>query len=271
MVFQIQRISNYGTVTPAVARTFYQGCEILGFFAVPEHQRGEAKGVLRELQRHLVRCVELRDSIAQEVAAIHDELKTKGFQFQSAGRVITLPSVPDLQSRAESFLQSAKLAIRETAQLVRPFYGENLDHRFHRLARWSAKQFGAGDTFTKAIRDWEPWVKNVVDMRNAVDHPDDKPAGRLITENFRLGGTPEAPELVDPAWGLSGQPQQPLVEEMSELIEEIIELGEEILAGLFHKLKHNLPLVIYEIPAAERDPSCPIRLRVGFAPNSEHA
>src|ERR1700730_599056 len=130
-MFQIQRFSNYGTATPAVARTFYQGCEILGFFAVSEEQREEAKGVLRELQRHLVRCVELRDSIAHEVAAAHDQIKAKGFEFQSSGRVVTLPSVPDLQSKAESFLQTAKLAIRETALLVGPFCVFKLYSRFH--------------------------------------------------------------------------------------------------------------------------------------------
>ena len=270
MVFQIQKVSNYGTATPAVARTFYQGCELLGFFAVTEQQREDAKGILRELQRHLVRCVELRDAIAHEVTAAH-KMKANGFQYQSSGRVVTLPSVPNLQSRAESFLQSTKLAIRETALLVKPFYGEKLDHRFHRFAAWSETQFGPDDAFTQAVRKWEPWVKNVVDMRNAVDHPDDKPGGRLTTQNFALGGTPEAPRLINPTWGLSGHPQQLIITEMSELIEGGIELGEEILAGLFYKLKHNFSLVIYEIPAEERDPSCPIRLRVGFSSNTEHA
>jgi hypothetical protein len=270
-VFRIQRVSNYGTSTPAVARTFYQGCEILGFFGVPETQREEAKGVLQEIQRHLVRCVELCDSIAQEVTAAHEEVDAKGLEFQSSGRVVTLPSVPDLQSRAESFLQSAKLAIRETALLVKPFYGAKLDHRYHKFVAWSEKQFGVNDKFTQAVKDWEPWVKSIVDMRNAVDHPDEAAGGKLLTANFNLGGTPAVPELVDPAWGLSGQPQRPIVGEMKEIVEGIIELGEEVLAGLFYKLKHNFPLMIYEIPVEERDPTCPTRLRVGFAQDAEHA
>ncbi len=265
-MFRIQRVSNYGTSTPAVARTFYQGCEILGFFfGVPEAQREEAKGVLHELQRHLVRCVEIRDSIAQEVTAAHEEVAAKGFEFQSSGRVVTLPSVPDLQSRAESFLQSAKLAIRETALLVKPFYGEKHDHRYHKFAAWAERQFGSDDAFPQAIKAFEPWVKTIVAMRNAVDHPDDTPGGKLLTENFCLGGTSAAPTLVDPTWGLSGQPQQPIFTEMDAIIEGVIELGEEILAGLFYKFKGDFPLAIYEIPVAERDPSCPIRLRIGFA------
>jgi hypothetical protein len=52
---------------------------------------------------------------------------------------------------------------------------------------------------------------------------------------------------------------------MDDIIEGIIRLGEDILAGLFHKLKGNFPLVLYEIPAEERDPQCPKRLRVGLA------
>ena len=36
-------------------------------------------------------------------------------------------------------------------------------------------------------------------------------------------------------------------------------------AELFYKLKDDFPLVIREIPVEERDPSCPIRLRVSLA------
>src|SRR5216683_4551788 len=268
MVFRIQQVSNYGTSTPAVARTFYQGCEVLGFFAVSGEQREAAKGVLLELQRHLVRCVEIRDAIASEVASAHKEIESKGFQFQSGSRVVTLPSVVDLQSKAESCLQSAKLAIGQTALLVKPFYGQRLDHRFQRFAALAAKQFGADDSFTLMVREREPWVRNVVEMRNAVDHPDDGPGQRLVTQNFNLGWVGDRPGLVDPTWGLSGQLQTAIIEGMSAMIEGIIELGEEVLAALFSKLKGGFPLMIYEIPVDKRDPTCPVRLHVGFEPGA---
>lgn len=265
MIIKIQKISNYGTSTPAVARTSVQGCEILGFFAVGEAQREEAKIVLHELQRQLVRCVEIRDQIATEVASGHEDIKNKGFDFQSDGRAVTLPSVIGLQSKAESFLQSAKLAIRETARLIMPFFGGNFDHKFHKFASWAERQFGPNDKFTQAIRGWEPWVKRIVDMRNAVDHPADKPGRKLVTQDFRLTGTKDAPALVEPTWQLLGEPESAILTDMAAVIEGVIELGEEILAGLFYKLKHNFPIVIYEIPVEQRDPSCPLRLHVGFA------
>lgn len=264
MLIRIQKLSNYGTSSPAVARTSVQGCEILGFFKIIEAQKEEAKIVLHELQRQLVRCVEIRDRIAETVDSAHKEIKNKGFNFQSNGRAVTLPSVIDLQSKAESFLQSAKLAIRETAHLVKPFYGEKLDHKFQKFAAWAEGQFGPNDTFTQVVKGWEPWVKRVVSMRNAVDHPDDKASGRLIAKNFRFFGTNDAPVLIDPTWCLSDEPESLILADMDGIIAGIIELGEEILAGLFYKLKHNFPLKIYEIPVEERDPSCPIRLRVGF-------
>jgi hypothetical protein len=265
-VFQIQKVSNYGTSTPAVARTFYQGCEILDFFlGALKAKREEAQKPLWELKRHLLRCVEVRDSIAKEVADAHEQVNAKGFEFQSSGRAVTLPGVPDLQSRAESFLQSAKLAIRETARLVEPFFGGTHDHRYQKLDTWAEQRFGADDEFTLAIRDWEPWVKSVVNMRNAVDHPRSSPGGELITTDFTLAGTPPALELIDPTWGLSGDSQRAIVPELDEIVEGILRLGEVILAGLFHKLKGNFPVAIYEIPVEERDPECPKRLRVGLA------
>ena len=185
-----------------------------------------------------------------------------GFEFQSNGRAVSLPGVADLQSNAESFLQSAKLAIRETAGLIEPFYKARHDHRFKKLAAWAEKQFGKENTFTQVIRKWEPWVKLIVDMRNAVDHPTDGPGGKLLTQNFRLFETREKPILINPTWGLSGKPELPILQDMDSVIEGIIELGEDILVSLFYNLKHEFALVICEIPAEQRDPSCPFRLRV---------
>jgi hypothetical protein len=49
-VFRIEKVSNYGTSTPAVARTFYRGCEILEFFTdASKDKREQAKTPLWEL------------------------------------------------------------------------------------------------------------------------------------------------------------------------------------------------------------------------------
>jgi hypothetical protein len=266
-MFQLQKISNYGTTTPAVARTVLQGTELLEFFVVPDEQREGCKAVLFELMRHILRCVEIRDRISAEVAEGKTSVEKTGFQFHSQGRSVSLPGIADLHSNSEAFLQSAKLAIRETAQLVKPFYAVQHDQRFHKFASWSAARFGMDDQFTQIITQWEPWVKQIVDMRNAVDHPAEKLGGRLVTHNFQMTNISGKPSLMEPAWGVSSGPDSPMVADMEAIIEGTIELGEELLVGLLYKFKGGLPIVVYEVPMKERDPSCPMRFRVGLSAN----
>jgi len=266
-MFQFQKISNYGTSTPAVAPTVLQGSELLGFFVVPEEQKEGCKEDLFELMRHILRCVEIKDRISAQGAEGKALIEKTGFQFYSQGRSVSLPGIADLHSISEGFLQSSKLAIRETAQLVNPFYAAPHDHRFHKFASWSATTFGMDDQFTQIITQWEPWVKRIVGMRNAVDHPAQKPGRRLVTHNFRMENNSGKPSLIEPTWGVSGGPNSTMLADMEAIIEGVIELGEDLLVGLLYKFKGGLPIVVYEVPMKERDTSCPMRLRVGLSEN----
>jgi len=176
-----------------------------------------------------------------------------------------------IKSKIEVFLQSSKLAIRETAQLVEPFYGVTHDHRFHKFASWSATQFGMDDQFTQVITQWEPWVEQIVDMRNAVEHPAEKTGGRLVIHNFRVTNVSGKPSLIEPAWCLSGGPDSPVLADMEAIIEGAIKLGEELLVGLLYKFKGGFPIDVHEIPVKVRDPSCPKCLRVRLSSNIPNA
>ncbi len=96
-MFQFQKISNYGTATPAVARTLFQGSELLKFFIVPDEQKERCKAVLFELKRHLIRCVEIRDRISAEIEEARTSVEKNGLQFQSRGQAVSLPGVADLE------------------------------------------------------------------------------------------------------------------------------------------------------------------------------
>ena len=98
MVFQLQKVSNYGTSTPAVARTLLQGSEILKFFSITDAQRKSAEATLYELQRHLVRCVEIRDRIAGEINTGKEQVAKNGFEFQSNGRAVFFNDVENFRS-----------------------------------------------------------------------------------------------------------------------------------------------------------------------------
>jgi hypothetical protein len=247
-----------------MARTLPQGDEILGFFAAGEEQKIACSAVLSDLQRHLVRCVEISDRVAGEINAGINSIAMRGFNFQSNGLTVSLPGVADLHSQAEAFLQSAKLAIRETAHLVKPFYGVEHDHRFHKFASWTEEKFGPSDQLAQVIRQWEPWVKHIVTMRNAVDHPNDASGGKLFTHNFRFRGTRNDPLLVEPVWGLIGGSESLIRSDMESIIEHGIQLGEEILVALFYKFKFDYRLVVQEIPKEQRNPTFPKRLCVSM-------
>lgn len=263
-MWRLQRISNYGSSTPAMARTALQGRETLQWFNRPESETESALGVLSELGRHLLKCVEFRDQLAKEILAGRAEVESHGFR-RAGDRTISLPGVSDLQSKAEAFLHSARLAIAETGNMAKPFYGVAHGHKYKAFSTWAEKQFGTTDDFTVIVQTWEPFVKHIGRMRNAVDHPFTEPGAPLRTVNFDITPDDGALHLVDPAWGLTGEALQPMLPDFDRIIENTIVLGENILARLFYKLRSTALVEIHEIPADQRDPSCPRRLIVGLA------
>lgn len=262
MVFQIQRVSEHGSGTAAVARTALQGFPIVDEFSTPSDQKDACKQVLMDLQGHLVRCVAISDRVRGEIAAAKQAVALHGLKTQSMGQVVEVPSVIDLQAQAESFLEGARLAIADIARLIEPFYGGPANHKFHRLIDWSAKKFGHDDPLTQTARDWRPWVERVVDMRNAVDHPKGGPEGRLWTKNFQLAVDSQTPKLIEPSWGLTDAPPVPIASSMESIIEGAICLGECILVALFEKLKSSTIHALMEIPRNQRSPSNPLRFRL---------
>lgn len=259
-MFTLQKHSNYGTSTPAVARTAIQGRDILQFIACSDTEKECAQAVLFDLQRHLLKCIEIHDDLATEIAKGHSEFSTRGTTARPVSHVL-LPGAGDLQSRAESFLQSAKLALAATGNIFEPFYGQKFGHKYNQICPWADKKFGVNDQFATVLRSWAPFATRIVNMRNCVEHPNTKPGAPLVIANFTFGVTSE---LIDPSWGLTGEPLQPMLPDFTSIIEQTIRLGEDVLVGIFYKLRPSDLLEIEEILSDQRDPACPKRLRVGL-------
>jgi hypothetical protein len=259
-MFTLQKHSNYGTSTPAVARTAIQGRDILQFIACADSAREHALAILLDLQRHLLKCVEIHDALATEITKGHSEFSSRGTGTRPASHILS-PGAGDLQSRAESFLQSAKLALAATGNIFEPFYGQQFGHKYNRICAWADKEFGVNDQFATVLRSWAAFAERIVKMRNCVDHPDTAPGAPLIVANFTLG---VMSPLIDPSWGLTGEPLQPMLSDFTNIIEQTTRLGEDTLVGIFNKLRLSDLLEIEEIPSDQRDPACPKRLRVGL-------
>lgn len=257
----VQKISSYGTSTPAVARTALQGADILNYFACSKEQKDEAFAVLFELQRHLVKCVEIRDQLSNEIDLARSEFTER---LPAKGFAVTIPGIGDLQSRAESYLQSAKLAVACAGNLFEPFYGVAHGHKFNKVSVWAEKTFGVADDFTIVLKSWEPFVRSVVKLRNCVDHPKTESGAPLVVVNFKLSMSGSTPQLLPPVWGLTGSGLRPILEDFDKIIEQCIRLSENVLLGLFERHRVSSLMVIEEIPVERRDPHNPRRLVVRF-------
>lgn len=249
-----------GSSTPAIARTFLQGAKILDYFAVSDDTKEKCKERLWSLQEQLVRCVKERDALQCDIG---EAVKTTPPRMEEG--VVHIPGVPALQSRCEGFLQSAKMAVRDSARIAEPFYAETFDHRFHKFRAWAEVTLGADAHLTKCIAHWEPFAKRVVDWRNAVDHPSETPLLKLETTNFRLVERNRSLVLDPPSWNLAGQEPKAVVPSMSQIIDACIRMQEDILGQLFYSFRGSPLIEIFEIPENERDPACPFRLIVGLA------
>jgi hypothetical protein len=264
MTFQLQKISDYGTATPAVARTLVQGNQLMQAFPIGEEVRSEVNEVLFEVQRQLVRCVQVWERVRDEVGRAKALVAERGLDVQSNRGAVSLPSVADLMAHAESFLQAVKLAIRDVGRLLRPFFGTDFGHRFDRALAWARGRFEEGDHLVQCFAHYEPWVDEIVALRNAVDHPTDLSRGKLVVYNFRLVPSRNGPQLAEPAWCLSGDDPTPMLDDMQTITEGVLRISEDVLSICLLKNRGAFPLYIYEIPEANRDPKCPIRLRVGL-------
>ncbi|MHA1444947.1 MAG: hypothetical protein ACTSR4_09415, partial [Candidatus Hodarchaeales archaeon] len=195
-----------------MARTVVQGSQLLQSFPIDEHLNKLVTSVLFDLQQHLIRCVAPYEQISAEVDEGVKKIEQEGFETQSQGRTVTLPSVKDISPISESFLQGAKLAIIDCGRIFNPFYGENFDHRFNKITAWAEKKFGKENDISQCCEHWEPFIIHILKMRNAVDHPREEPGGRLLIYNFSIEDQEKERILHAPKWELLGDTSTSIVD-----------------------------------------------------------
>jgi len=264
-MFKFKKLSNYGTSTSAFARTVFQARAIVSTFRCSEEQRDALLAKLFDLQCHLLKCAEWRDNLASEVESERANYGMPPQRSPSACGVVTLPGVGDLQSKGDAFLQSAKLAIAVIGDMTEPFYGKGFGHKFHQFEKWAKEHFDPADKFVMSVSGAIPFVEKIVQMRNAMSHHKSEPGTPMVYKNFDIGQSAEELFLIDPTWGLAGEPLRPMLQDFEQIIETIICLGEQILINLFDQFKMSPMLVIDEIAVQRRDPAKPTRLYVTIA------
>ena len=266
MAFIIKKVSDHGTSNPIVARLGVQTSELIKFYPISKKKREDVFGIYHQkVQPRLLQCYELKEKLLSSLTTIDEEFNNKGLQTQSSGRVATVPQVMKLQEDCETYLYNVKSALRDIAGIFDLLFGEKFtEARYDKIHKWDEKKFGENDKLTTLIKqDHDLWVKRIVSMRNAVEHPGGH-SGYLYIHNIEIASDTETkrPIFVPPTWNLNNEPRVPVLNDLNTYIWNALEFAEDILVLSLEKFDKKFPIVVTQIPEEERDQSCPVRLRM---------
>jgi len=259
---QVQQISDFGTTNPIVARLSIQTQELLKYFDITDEQRQQIFAVMfSRIQPNLLACWKTATELGQAVKSHQKTVDDKGIEIVGRG-AFRIPSIADLQPRAEAFLYQAKTVLRDLTKVFAILFGKQFDGaHFHLVVRWAKGQFGATDELTTMLQSDLEWTKRIVDMRNAVEHPGGY-AGHLHIEKFTTETTDATIVITEPQWYLNAEAKCSITYEMSIFVDNLLTLCEQTLLPCLQKFKKDLPILIGEVSEANRDPDCPIRYKM---------
>ena len=270
MAFEIRKISNVGTGHPVVARLGVQMTELIDWVDVDNGGRNSIVDLYVNILRpRLLRCYEIRDGLVQRMAD-----SAEGLSKQNDPRVRVVPHVVDLQGIVEGFLYETKNYLRDLLKVFQIVYGCDLKDASafadlngsgdSDIVTWANSLLGPEDDLSKLLKTEQDWVGEFIRMRNAIEHPGGL-SGTLTLQNIRVHPN-HAEGYIPPTWERTGRPASDIIKDMDCGLDNMLTLAEDLLGHIvMHKSKFK-GITLYEIPVEQRDPKCPIRLRVGLSP-----
>ena len=261
MTIKVTKLSDQGTTNPIVARMTVQSSDILDAFPIKTDVKEKIFSVHLNLCTRLLEMKKFETWLQHEYDEIKSNFLLHGLEKVGADAFET-PQIIGLETRVETFLQSSKLSIRDCGSFFGMIFGERFGHRFDKIIKWAKRQFGENDDFFKWIEGNGLWIKQVIDMRNALEHPTDEPRGCLFIQNVDFTFSGGKASGSDPVWFLTGDPPSSLVADTQMLNKNLLNFAEDLLAISLLKKYPEVPLDIQEIPLEERDLKCPVRLQL---------
>lgn len=263
MAFIIKKVSDHGTSNPIVARMAVQTHEVVQFFNLDKEKCDRVLDIyINHVKPRLLSCMEIADAVRQEAEEIEARILRNDLGKQADGRVIELPQIAHLIERVETYLYNAKSALRDLALTFEPLFGVRFTHsRYNEILAWVIKNFGAEAPLVSFLSDDESWIRRMVDMRNAIEHPSGK-LGRLHILNFELVKEEAHGRLFQgPVWFFDGEEPAAIAVDMQTMLSNLLTFAEELLVVAHVQLNPRAIIRFASIPEADRNPQCPVRLR----------
>jgi hypothetical protein len=268
MPFEIRKTSNYGTRHPVYARLKVQTSELLHWADLSKAARQDVMEVYFGLADRLLRCHEIVEWLTTELEAAIRE-----FCPDADSRMIDVPHISDLRGEVENFLYEGKNYLRDFLTVINIFFGANFteasafystkENQKSALVKWAKKKFGIADHFTTMLVSEQEWTGELIQKRNAVEHPGGK-SGTLYIENFTITAYRD---VALPHWRRDQNTPTYLFSDLTMYLENMLTLAEDILVScIHHKLQHDV-IQFVEIPPEDRRADCPVRITVQLDPS----
>jgi hypothetical protein len=273
----IRKVIDRGPDHPVVARLTMQVFELTKAWNVEKATKDELHKLCFDLVKRLLRCEEIIVTLKNKAAKTIAE--SNEINEQNGGAAVSVPHIVTLNSDVETFLYEVKNYLRETLKIINIMYGGsfrnagsfvrgNMDDR-ESVVEWSEREFGEDDKLTRLLKDDREWIEEIMQKRNAAEHPGGR-SGTLHIHNFEVDGRGNLIPLI---WHRDDMQKTGLFNDAETILDNLLSFTEDlILLGI--KRNMTAALVFNEIPEDQRDPETPIRFKLALdlacvADNSE--
>lgn len=260
MSFVFQKTSSIGSENPIVARLALQTSELLkATQLVPTVSSAICELYSGPLMERLSSCFLMRKAISDELEAQTASMSQEPEKWERH-----IPYVEKLQRHSEGFLYEAKNFLRDSLGLFNIVFGSNFEEAKdyggqvpkgrQNVADFLDARLGHPNPLSANIRGQAAWLSEIINKRNAVEHPG-KRSGTLTIFNVELapGG-----DWFEPSWQRMGK-RTSIIADMDRFITIMLELAEVNLVLTAKAVGDMHHFQIYEIPPANRNPSEPVR------------
>lgn len=258
MEFTIQKISNYGTEHPIVARLSIQTERLVdGFFLPREKADAINKLFGLKIQPRLLKCWENMRKIETEYISCQNIPEHELIRSQ----VLVSPAIMGLDLIVEGFSEECKAILREIIQLLNIFYPTNFQNsKYNKAYDWAKKEFGDNDELTMFLQyHLDKWIEKIQNMRDAIIHPYSTRIKPIIIENTKLNKVSGHLQITVPTWHSEDEAPSFLIDDMKTIITNLLIFSEELLVLLLKKTPTAIYVEIEEIEESVRETTCPIR------------
>jgi len=186
MTWKIQKRMDVGTSNPIVARIIIGLSEVADFTTLPKATKVKLLENCHKIAEFLINADKAARPLIDEINSIIADLNLNGVQTQADGRCINLPHTSTIEN-SRLFLKYAKQALSGVAhnfQIIfnKPYQGPH----FHKIKAEFNTVFGQEDKLTRLIAEDEPWIKQLIELRNEDEHPN---SGKPFLSDFDINRT----------------------------------------------------------------------------------